>query len=94
MKYLRIANNGELDMRLVSLMGGTTKNRDEYKIGQFGSGLKYTLAYLLRRNLVFKIFIGEEAVKIGLETEVIRGEEFEIICMPHSTPGHLYRKMI
>jgi hypothetical protein len=81
MKYLKIQNNGELDIRLVALMGGTTKANDAYKIGQFGTGLKYTLAYLYRNNLDFKIFSGTEEVKIHLENETIRGENFEIICI-------------
>lgn len=81
MKYLKIQNDGELDIRLVALMGGTTKADDRYKIGQFGIGLKYTLAFLFRNNLAFKIFIGEEEVKIHLEYEDIKGERFEIICI-------------
>lgn len=81
MKYLKIQNNGLLDPRLVSLMGGTTKSKDQFKIGQFGSGLKYTLAFLYRNNLSFKIFCGEEEVKMHTETEVIRNEDFEIICI-------------
>lgn len=81
MKYLKIKNNGELDIRLVALMGGTTKANDEYKIGQFGTGLKYTLAYLFRNNLDFKIFVGNEEVKIHTEKEEIRNEIFEIICI-------------
>lgn len=81
MKYLKIQNQGELDIRLVALMGGTTKANDEFKIGQWGSGLKYTLAYLLKNNLDFKIFIGEQEVKISTEIESIRDEDFEIICI-------------
>lgn len=81
MKYLKISNTGELDIRLVALMGGTTKANDTYKIGQFGTGLKYTLAFLFRNNLAFKIFVGTEEVKIHLDYEVIKGEQFEIICI-------------
>lgn len=81
MKYLKIQNNGELDIRLVALMGGTTKANDKYKIGQFGTGLKYTLAFLFRNNLSFRIFCGEQEVKIYTETETIRDEKFEIICI-------------
>lgn len=81
MKYLKISNNGELDIRLVALMGGTTKANDKYKIGQFGTGLKYTLAFLFRNNLEFKIIVGDHEVKIHLEKEEIRGETFEIICI-------------
>lgn len=81
MKYLKIQNNGELDIRLVALMGGTTKANDKFKIGQFGTGLKYTLAFLYRNNLDFAIFSGETAVKIHTEKEIIRDEQFEIICI-------------
>lgn len=81
MRYLKIANNGLLDIRLVALMGGTTKSKDKYKIGQFGTGLKYTLAWLFRNNLDFKIFVGLDEVKLHTEKEVIRDEEFEIICI-------------
>lgn len=81
MKYLKISNNGLLDIRLVALMGGTTKANDKFKIGQFGTGLKYTLAFLYRNNLDFKIFVGEDEVKLHLEQEEIRGEIFEIICI-------------
>jgi hypothetical protein len=81
MKYLKIQNNGELDIRLIALMGGTTKADNQYKIGEFGSGLKYTLAYLFRNNLDFKIFIGNKHVDITIETEDINGDVFEIICI-------------
>ena len=81
MKYLKIQNNGELDIRLVALMGGTTKANDKYKIGQFGTGLKYTLAYLFRNNIDFKIFSGEQEVNVKTESETISGMDFEIICI-------------
>jgi len=81
MKYLKIQNDGVLDIRLVALMGGTTKANDKFKIGQFGTGLKYTLAYLFRNNLDFKIFAGTDEIKIGLDHEVIKDETFEIICI-------------
>jgi hypothetical protein len=81
MKYLKIQNNGELDIRLVALMGGTTKANDKFKIGQFGTGLKYTLAFLFRHNLAFKIYCGEQEVDIYTETETIKNEPFEIICI-------------
>jgi len=81
MKYLKIQNDGVLDIRLVALMGGTTKSKDEFKIGQFGTGLKYTLAFLYRNNIDFKIFAGEKEVEIHLEKEQIRNDVFEIICI-------------
>lgn len=79
MKYLKIQNDGCLDVRLISLMGGTTKSGDEYKIGRFGTGLKYTLAYLVRNNIDFKIFIGQNQVKIETVRETIQGTDFDIL---------------
>lgn len=81
MRYLKISNTGELDIRLVALMGGTTKSKNKYKLGQFGTGLKYTLAWLFRNNVDFKIFVGENQVKVSTVKEEIRGEVFEIICI-------------
>ncbi len=81
MKYLKIQNNGELDIRLVALMGGTTKQNDKFKIGKFGTGLKYTLAFLYRNNVDFKCFSGTNEVKIHIERETIGESEFEIICI-------------
>lgn len=81
MKYLKIQNAGELDIRLVALMGGSTKTNDRYKIGKFGTGLKYTLAFLFRNNLDFKIFSGENLIDVSLEEENIKDEVFEIVCI-------------
>lgn len=81
MKYLKIENKGLLDIRLIGLMGGTTKANDVYKIGQFGTGLKYVLSYLIRNNIDFKIFVGGVEIKITTETEVIREQEFNIISI-------------
>lgn len=79
MEYLKISNKGELDIRLVELMGGTTKSKDKYKIGQFGTGLKYTLSWLIRNNLVFELWIGDKKVDIETKDETIRNEQFQIV---------------
>ena len=79
MKYLKISNKGLLDIRLFSLMGGTTKENDSAKIGQWGSGLKYAITFLLRNNINFKIFIGKEEVIINTKEEIIRDDLFEIV---------------
>ena len=79
MEYLKIENNGELDVRLISLMGGSTKQGQSTKIGKFGTGLKYSLAWLVRNNIDFKIFIGENEVKITKVREHIQSTDFDII---------------
>lgn len=87
MKYLKIQNDVLLDIRLVALMGGTTKFNDKYKIGQFGTGLKYTLAYLFRNNIDFKIFSGREPISITTEKEEIQNTTFEIISINGQRSG-------
>jgi hypothetical protein len=79
MEYLKIENEGLLDIRLVSLMGGSTKTGDVYKIGRFGTGLKYSLSYLERNNIDYKIFIGKEQVQIKTVCEHIQGTDFHVL---------------
>lgn len=81
MKYLKIQNDGILDIRLVALMGGTTKSGNSYKIGEFGTGLKYALAYLFRTNTDFKIFLGTHQPQVNTEMEIINDAPFEILCI-------------
>ena len=78
-KYLEIKNNGELDIRILSLMGGTTKRDNKELIGNFGTGLKYSLAYLLRNKVDVKIFIGGAEVILYTKTENISNTDFNIL---------------
>ena len=81
MKYLKIKNKGELDVRLLTLMGGTTKRNDNSKIGTFGSGTKYAMAYLLRNNIDFEIFSGTKQTHIGVVEETIQDTPFKILTI-------------
>jgi len=74
-KYLKIQNKGLLDIRLVALMGGTTKGEDITKIGTFGTGLKYAITYLLRTGNNFKLFIGEKEVIFSTRIKKIKDIE-------------------
>lgn len=79
MKFLRIQNKGELDIRLVSLMGGSTKSNDTTKIGKFGTGLKYSLSWLVRNKINFRVFIGMKEVSIEVRPEEIQDTIFEVL---------------
>jgi hypothetical protein len=79
MEYLKIQNDGELDIRLISLMGGSTKQGSSTKIGKFGTGLKYSLAWLVRNNIDFRIFVGEKETEIDVKKEVIQNTDFNIL---------------
>jgi hypothetical protein len=75
--YLKIVNDGEIDINAFKLLGVTTK--DETKIGYFGSGLKYALAVLLREKIDFKIYSGVSEIKMSTKETTFRGKKCEII---------------
>lgn len=79
MKYLRISNKNELDPKGLVLLGGTNKRNDPTKIGVFGSGWKYALAYLLRTNHKVVIYSGPNRIKISKKPETFRGLQVEVI---------------
>jgi hypothetical protein len=81
MKYLKIKNDGEIDIRLICLMGASTKTDDPKKIGQFGTGLKYAISYFLRNEIKFSLFVGKEKINFSIQEESISGKDFkEIYC--------------
>lgn len=81
MRYLKITNNGEIDTKAFELIGASTKVGDTSKIGMFGSGLNYSLAFLIKNNIDFKIYSGEKEIKITTEVTEFRGKAFERIII-------------
>ena len=81
MEYLKISSQGLLDMNIIHLLGGTTKDNDENKIGTYGTGLKYSFSYLLRENIDFKLFIGNEKIKIKTKKKTFSDKDFNIITI-------------
>ena len=64
-----------------SLIGASTKRNDKTKIGWFGSGLKYSIAYLLRNELEFKFFAGADEVIFDTIEKEFREESFKVISV-------------
>ena len=58
--FIKIQNEGEIEKRAFQLIGASTKRDDESKIGFFGSGNKYAIALLLRKNIFFKVYSGKK----------------------------------
>lgn len=79
MSYLLIENKGEIHVDALSLMGGSTKRNDSTKLGVFGSGNKYAIAALLRKQIDFKIFSGQRLINISTEKHDYRGTELDKI---------------
>ncbi len=81
MKHLMIRNKGLLNLDLLRLIGASTKTNDPSKIGQFGTGLKYAISYLVRNNNNFRLFIGEDEIKFTTSKIGVGGQEmYEIAC--------------
>jgi len=77
MNYLSLSSQGEIDAQALCLMGASVK--DTGSIGEFGSGLKYALATLLRCGIPFEVWSGLRQIKITVENETFRGEHFGVI---------------
>ena len=79
MSYLKIKNNGLIDVKAFTLIGASTKLGNENTIGQFGSGNKYAIAYLLRNNLEFKVFSGSKEIIFTKKQDEFRNQSFEVV---------------
>jgi len=81
MKFIKITSKGEIDERAFSLLGASSKREDDTKIGMFGSGLKYSLAFLLRNNIPFRVFSGYKEIKFTTIDEDFREKTFKRISV-------------
>lgn len=80
-KYIMIQNDGEIEINSFRLIGASTKRSDNTKIGFFGSGLKYSIAYMIRNAIKFRIFSGEKELFITTIKDTLRDQEFDLICI-------------
>lgn len=79
--YILIQNDGEIESNSFELIGASTKRNDNTKIGFFGSGLKYSIAFMMRNNIDFKIFSGLNEIKFSTSPEMLKDSKFERICI-------------
>ncbi len=77
---LHFTNSGEIDMRLVTILGTNVKETKS-PIGQFGTGLKYAIAVTLRLGGTVTIYSGTERHKFTADNTEIRGKQFGLIYM-------------
>ncbi len=79
--YVCFENKGVVDVNAFKLLGASSKETDNTKIGFWGSGLKYAVAVLLRNSIKIKIFSGVNEIKIGTKKVTMRDEEFDVITV-------------
>jgi len=80
-KYILIQNEGEIETNSFELIGASTKRGESGKIGFFGSGLKYSIAYMMRKGIDFKVFSGENELVFSTTPETLKDKTFDRICI-------------
>ena len=76
--YILIQNDGEVELAAFTLIGASTKEGQD-KIGFFGSGNKYAIATLLRKNIPFHIFSGTKELVVETKDVVLRDQTYKQI---------------
>lgn len=79
--YLKFSNKGEVDPQAFTLLGASTKRDEAGKIGMFGSGNKYALAYFLRNDYEVKIYSGKDEIKIGRKPVLFIHDTFNVMTV-------------
>ena len=79
MNYLKISNNGLLESGALTLLGASTKRGDKSKIGKFGTGFKFALAYFLRNDIKPIIYNGKSEILIQVKPMMFNNTKFEVI---------------
>lgn len=72
---------GLIDIRSFTMMGLSLKPGTERPIGQFGTGLKYAIAVLIRHGIEPILFIGKDKYTFQRKESDFRGQPIEMIQM-------------
>lgn len=81
MNHLRITNKGLICAEDLTLIGSSTKRDQAGKIGMFGSGWKYALAWLLRNECKPVIYSGKKRIEIDSTVKLHRDNPVHIITV-------------
>lgn len=80
-KNIFVINKGTIEHDAFHLLGATSKREDDTKIGYFGSGLKYAIAWMLRNSISFKVFSNAKEVKFDVKETEFRGKKIGVITV-------------
>ena len=81
MTTLVIKNTGLIESGDLTLIGSSTKREDDSKIGMYGSGNKYALAWFLRNNIDIRIFSGLNEIKLSHELVSHRNRQVAVLTV-------------
>lgn len=84
MNKIVFQNKGVIDSRVIRSFGVSIKEEKpdgSSAIGQFGTGLKYAIAVLLRHGCSVSIYSGEDIWLFEKRPDTLRGKEFEFVVM-------------
>jgi hypothetical protein len=76
MNYLMIRNSGLAPIEAFTILGLSTAQGEADKIGQFGSGSKHGILTLMRSNVPFRIFIGEDELVFSTHPATMAGKDY------------------
>lgn len=79
--YLKVSNQGLIVPEDLKLIGSSTKRGVAGKIGMFGSGWKYALAWLIRNDCAPIIYSGDKEIKIDFEVKMHRDQVVKVITV-------------
>src|SRR5687767_1934050 len=82
--HILIQNDEEIEIGAFELIGASTKRNQANKIGFFGSGLKYAIAFMLRNAIKFRIFSGLREIVFSTVPETLRDQTFHRIKIDDS----------
>lgn len=79
--FITIENKGLITAEDIKFIGSSTKRGDSSKIGQFGSGWKFALAWILRNDLSIKIFSGLTEIVVDFEIKMHRDTPVKVLTV-------------
>lgn len=83
---IHFTNPGLLPLEALTTLGVSVKETSD-PIGRFGTGLKYTIAGILRRGEQISIEIGEDKYVFDVESRNVRGKVFDLVILEHLNTG-------